>query len=514
MVDTALLGTERRTFDATLLPPELRSVGPVISSEQTLLQTAALSVNYLRAGSEPLSIPLPEMPVCEPETQAYASEEALQILTTILEEPRINRRLLQRWCAKCQENGWILPPDRLVNWFKRRKRGELDLIHADFEAVMGNRGRWLSRINPDWSLENNGSLQEDWYEAKGKVRELTLYKLRLTQPDEARALLEESWPQETPTSRKSFLNALIHNLSQADEAFLKKVRTELLSVKNPKPIHLEQLQIVNELLLSIPGGALFEEIVDQLRQYFSERTGFLDRLLNKRMKNLALPTEYDDFFNPEKMKSLGFYDLIGDSDAKQIHHWFTRLLLNLHPKSWSTLTENPDLHPVSYFIEQARNGQERETVIKILSRMVGKFKRAEWVHELIPHKSLIIDWVELLALLPQPEREAMMQQHPDIMINYGNCQFLTDRSAPGWSLSFSQFIWRMMLESWIKQPYLDKQQEQFFRDLTAVINPEIDAKAEILLTQTASELQQQAARMHLLHPLRNWLAIRQKLENL
>lgn len=514
LVDTALLGTDRRTFDATLLPTELQVAPLGISAEQTVLQTAALCGNYLRAGTEPLSIPLPEIPVCQPETQAYAPEDALTVLIAILDESRKNRRLLQHWSTKCQRNGWILPPDRLVNWFKRRKRGELEISQADFEAVLGNRGHWLSQFNQDWALEKPEALQENWYEAKGKVRELTLYNLRLTQPDAARALLEEAWLEETPSSRKTFLSALTNNLSLADGEFLTKVRAELLGVKKPKTIQSEQLQIVNELLLAIPGSTLFEEVVEQLKPYFVERTGLLSRLLNKRTRNLELPTEYDDFFNPEMMKNLGFYEIIGDSDAKQIHHWFTRLLFYLHPSCWPTLTYNPDLNPVTYFVDQARDGQERDTVLKILGRMIGKFKRSEWVPELIPYKTLIIDWIELLAILPHSEREALIQQHPELMVNYGNCQFLTERNASAWSLSFSLFIWETMLKSWVKSPYLSGSQQQFFRDFVLVINPEIAAKAEASLVKIIPESQHPSAHIHLFQPLKNWLAIRQKLENL
>ncbi|GAB3688584.1 hypothetical protein GCM10027592_03750 [Spirosoma flavus] len=513
LVETALLGTERKSFDPAQLPVELQSSKATSSPEQALLQTAALATNYLWAGYEPADLALPDMPICEPETHPYAPKEAMQILAKLVDEPAPNRRLLKKWVDRCQNRNWILPPDSLCNLLARHKNGTIEVDPDALYHIIGNRGKWLGQINTDWSYEAPKTPEETWEEQNGS-QALALYEIRLAQPTKARVLLEEKWDQQPLKEKKLLLSALNPGLSLEDEPFLEKLRIDLLSVKKPKTVQIEHFQLVSELLLAIPGSALFQEVVGQLRPYFKANKGIFQRLVGKSETALVLPIHFDDFFNEASMKKLGVEINADLSEQLLILSWFATLLIKVHPDCWAIILNDKKLRPVPFFMRQSWPEGERDAIAQVLAQMVRRFKRTDWVADLLPHKSAITEWPALLALLSPDEQQRLIPIEFDLTNVYGNYQFLTDEEATQWSLAFSEYVWEAIVKTWIKTPYLQGAERQFVRDAVAVIHPDILTNAQAAADRYLSGHQQYTFNEQVLTPLNRWLNLRRRINEL
>ncbi len=516
LVEAALLGTARRTPDLTPLATELGLSGEGSTPESRLLELAALATNYRWAGDEPARLPLPPLPVCLPETQAYMPDAALRILDQLLADKEPNRRLVGQWTRKCRERGWILPPDRLTTLLSRRKQGEFEVDPVEVKAIMGNRGVWLGQFNPDWAFEPDLTPEEEWHEGRRTVRDLALYAIRKTDPARALALLAQTWPTESLKERKSLLNTMLPGLSAADIPFLEGVRAELVSVKKPKPLQTEMLMHVTELLLAIPESGLVAEVVGQLRAYFKTPTGLLNKLMQKIDKRLELPTRFDHFLEPKYIESFGFDALESHTEAERISSWFVSLLMRLHPAVWPLLLDDPQTRPVPFLMRQAIFKDEHEVVLRVLEEIVVNFKRADWVADLLPYKKDVQNWPKLLALLPADEQQTLILKEFSLTGQLGEHQYLTAEEAAPWSLPFSEAIWTNLGESWMKSPYqpLHGAERQFFRDAVAVVHPQLTPKAEALLLPHIPEAHQHACREKLINPFLRWLDLREQIENL
>jgi len=90
--------------------------------------------------------------------------------------------------------------------------------------VVGVRGRWLATQLGKWTYAAF-QLDDDsaWRTGAFVTRKTFLGAVRLLEPERARQLLAETWEREPAQQRADLLDALIHNLSEADLPFLSQV---------------------------------------------------------------------------------------------------------------------------------------------------------------------------------------------------------------------------------------------------------------------------------------------------
>jgi hypothetical protein len=99
--------------------------------------------------------------------------------------------------------------------------------------VLGERGRWLSRLNPSWSWVSSGvaaltaqdrtALQRAWDEGTIGQRRLALSVLRQGDPEEGRRWLEQVLPQEKADRRAELVEQLRFGISLQDEPLLERL---------------------------------------------------------------------------------------------------------------------------------------------------------------------------------------------------------------------------------------------------------------------------------------------------
>jgi len=217
-----LLGTAKSAGALAVLPEvdALLATIPTVSPEKSLLLTLGAAGVYERAGRK--SQPTPQaasareehLPVCKPKF-------ALLLRDMFAGE---HSELLAEALALLTQSGGRLPPELLPAALSVRDAHVRTLL----TAVLGERGRWLSGFNPDWSWASAEVLPESlpasadtaWLEGTLAERASLLRLARKLEPARARAWIEEVWKNEKADARQKLLETFEINLSPADEILL------------------------------------------------------------------------------------------------------------------------------------------------------------------------------------------------------------------------------------------------------------------------------------------------------
>ena len=250
ILETALAGTSRRRAAGGDAAPDALVLGLGMNeTERELLLRAGAWAVYLAAGSV---VQRAEAP---PEPAAVDARPVCRAAGRLVEEllPGQQTGLLIEALGRLDAAALRLPPEVLPAVLSVRQ----EAVRAALLPVLGERGRWLSRFNPEWTWVGERSLPLDsavaadvgalWSEGTRSQRLVLLRRLRVTQPGDARALVESSWRQEKAEQRRDQLAALLLGLAAEDEPFLETALDDRApSVRSEAAM----------LLARVPGSAL------------------------------------------------------------------------------------------------------------------------------------------------------------------------------------------------------------------------------------------------------------------
>ena len=274
----ALVGTSRSANSATLdvdHPAEALLAGrEQADPESILLLRAGVHAVYAAAGraAEPDVAAIPEAP---PETARTPGGKLLGILQNAMaadSKDLFGEMLRQMAAGNLHLPHELLPLALSVSDTTLRER---------LLPVVGERGQWISRFNPEWSWVYEGigtlsdsdqeRLQQVWDEGAIPERCRVLAAWRRSNPAEARDKLAATLPQESAEHRSRLLGELETGLSYDDEAFLEKCLDDRSSgVK----------QIAAGLLSQLPGSALSLRMCERARAMLSaQKTGIVFKKL-------------------------------------------------------------------------------------------------------------------------------------------------------------------------------------------------------------------------------------------
>jgi hypothetical protein len=162
-------------------------------------------------------------------------------------------------------------------------------------AVLGERGRWLARLNPEWAwaVGDEGDLRDVWDEGDLKERTSVLRRVRGRDPALGRAWLSETWRQEKADARSAMLEAFEENLSPEDEPFLESsLGDRSMKVR----------AVAADLLARLPGSAYALRYAEQaeaiIAGYEPPSTGFLGRRRSGKLM-VELPPAVDEGWKRE-----------------------------------------------------------------------------------------------------------------------------------------------------------------------------------------------------------------------
>ena len=228
LVTTAFVGTARQVSNAmttgtpvdTLLAKHWGN-----KLERGLLLAAGAWAVYRQAGQVTEHLPTVREPAA-PETLRTCSLQVAKLLESMFAGE--HKELLPEALERMRQASLRLPPSLLP--------AALDMqsteIRARLIAVLGERGRWLSRFNPAWSWvvdtlpAGEDTLPADaettWQEGTTGQRRELLRRLRNVNPAQAREWLAAVWKQEKADVRAELLKTFEVGLAAEDEEFLEK----------------------------------------------------------------------------------------------------------------------------------------------------------------------------------------------------------------------------------------------------------------------------------------------------
>lgn len=519
LVNVALLGSDRRAVPFHELPEEIRQSAEnqlSISPEKTLLRVAALSANYLRAGTEPAALALPDLPPCPPETQPYASGSGVKLLRDMLNDPLPGTGLLALLLEKLRTKSVVIPPGLLIPLLTTAATAKTTAVVEPIAELIGERGRWLAAQNPDWAIVLPADLDALWENGTKDEREAVLSHLRQTDPNRARQLLETVWEQEPVLQQKIWLNKLVTGLGPDDEPFLTRLFTDYQAITKRKPTQQALFQDAATYLLSLPNSALYQTIREKLRQYVTVRKGLLGRLTGQEVVTMILPKQDDGFFNTATMTQYGLETNADLTSAGQIRHWFFQFLAAIPPATWQELWQVDEENLIDFCFRQSFGKEDPKATADALEVVaILRHKSTTLARSLLRTKHKFGFKERLIALLPPAEQEHYIEANALDFSEYpANYLFLTDLNRPHWSVSFSQYVVVLFAKRLVSNYQFTPSAKAFLADAATVLHPN-----GLLILDTAhytnlTDYQQESLRKHLRQPMERGLSLRDKIQSL
>jgi hypothetical protein len=254
--------------------------------------------HFLKKGASQapqLSKPLPKAPL---ETGQLAKPKLSRIVERMLLEEDL-QPILSEYIQYSAGADIVLPAEALPAVFEQHldRPDQLLLI----QEVMGNRGEWLARQNPDWAIYTSLSDKEIWQYGTVLERMQYLSKLRLTDPGKAIRLLEDTWLKESQQQQLHLLSSLRLHTSTDDIPFLEKC----LAMSD---LHIRTLAA--KILLTLPTSSYRKSVIAAAQSWFlyNKEDGFqlnnsLD--LNALAQQVGmLPMEHNKKLNKSQEKQL------------------------------------------------------------------------------------------------------------------------------------------------------------------------------------------------------------------
>ena len=281
----AVAGTSRETPPASGLPTDgLFESATGKSPQRELLLRAGTRAVYRAAGR--LAESGIEAPQPAPdETIPACSAKAAELLGRLFVDQRTS--ILLEALERLRLAGLRLPHALLP--------GAMNVVEELRVAVLGERGRWLARLNPEWAwaVGDEGDLRDVWDEGDLKERTSVLRRVRGRDPALGRAWLSETWRQEKADARSAMLEAFEENLSPEDEPFLESS----LSDRSMKV-----RAVAADLLARLPGSAYALRNAERaeaiIAGYEPPSTGFLGRSRSGTLM-VVLPPAVDEGWKRE-----------------------------------------------------------------------------------------------------------------------------------------------------------------------------------------------------------------------
>lgn len=227
LVKIALVGTSR----IGALVADDHPTGALLSGIQTEDREASLLLHcgaqavYRLAGRRPIS-GIEALSPAEAETARLASRKLAGLLANGITTGATD--LVIEFLRQMRGSQIVAPPDLLPLLLDCSDVA----VREHLLPVLGERGMWLSRQNPDWSWVHQGvahlseadqtELKRTWDEGTIAQRRQVLKMLRRFDPQQARDWLLPAFAHEKPAHRVELLEELAIGLSAADEPFLEQ----------------------------------------------------------------------------------------------------------------------------------------------------------------------------------------------------------------------------------------------------------------------------------------------------
>ena len=454
LINTALLGTDKLSFDENLLPVSIQEIlknEPITDKEARFLKIAALVAVFNEAGTLPLRYTGVLTTENITEDLPIASEKLSSIIKDIADIQYYFRNdLFDLWFDALITRQELLHPKFMVT-LVNLESSLPQKFRAKILKIMGNRGRQLLSYKTDvskWQIVDESQI---WTEGRLAERRTFFTELRQTDPQKALEILQSSWQQESLTDKKAFLEVIKDSFQDSDIPFLINTLPEFNHTAKERKGQKEGRAIVAGLLLRNDEMTLSKSTVMWLNSYIqSEKSkGVLGWAMGKENKMFSLPKEEDDYWNEANMNVL--YGLEKSPDAAIYPNnqlfWLACLIENISFNFWINAL-NKDLEKtLQYFLDEPFTVTiERKKKLILLSHLIvnaQNHKNAILAKAIISITKLD-EHQSLLSILSLEEQEKYLIENKQ-MTNIIALEACFQHWKGTWSVDFSK---KILVETW------------------------------------------------------------------
>lgn len=392
IVNTAVLGTEKKPVSLATLPSPLQEAAAIIvehtatDKEEQFLQLAALGLNFRRSGSKPPQPSALLFPEAPPETRPYCPPRATQIAKDILAEDNVS--LLAYWLDHCVQAQKLTSPE-LVPTLLNRAVNHKNIQQAT-AIVCGKRGEWLGRFNSAWTFSAAEDQEELWQTGTPDQRKIVLWRMRQKDPAKTREWLLQTWPQENANSKAELLKQLDGTVQDEDEPWL----TDLLAEKSQKVKDEAQ-----NLIKQLPTSALVKRYVALIQPLIVlKKEKALLGMMTKTSLQIQMPVI------PEKGEYVpGIDKLSNDKYFTDGEFVLFQLMQSIPPTFWE---EQWALPPKEIF---ALFTGKNEKYLPAFMKATVRFRDQKWAQAYLEYREVF--YPELLDLLEPAQQDAYCLKH-------------------------------------------------------------------------------------------------------
>lgn len=386
IINTALLGTEKRSIKTESLPEELATAVTQLSAasldrEELFLQTASVVHNYRQCGFIPPTVTT-SIPVAAEEERRYAAPVAHTVLQDIIETG--SDSLLRFWLQNCYNRQWIVQPEAIPLLLDAGAQSKA--VRHLVAACCGKRGVWLQQFNPDWKWNTTTGNEEDmWQTGSPSQRKNFLVQLRISEPAGALQLLQQTWPQENAATKVELLEAIATNAGAEDVSWLEELLKEKSSKVKEAALH---------ILKTIPSSTLVQSYQHILQQAVQATTtkGLLG-LGSKTVLEFKLPA-----LDPALFKT-GIQQVSNQKGVKDEDFILEQLTAHVPPQFWEQ-----HLAMESNKIISLLQKENKATLIHAIGEAAVRFKDKSWLMQVLRVDNSFFH-NEIFTLLSQEEAQ-------------------------------------------------------------------------------------------------------------
>jgi hypothetical protein len=431
LINTAMVGTDKKQVGALDLPPGLEEVSVIIhenpekDKEEKFLQLASVAFNYRQCGLTPAANEI-KVSFAPDEEKSYCNKPAIQVLKDISGEESIP--LLRFWLQHCDEKQKLVTPGtvpHLLSTVVQHKK--LQYLVA---SCCGKRGEWLAAFNPEWNFFSTQTGEELWQTGTLEQRKEVLKQTRKTDPAKAREWVEQTWAQEDANTKLSLLEIFHDNPSDQDISFL-----ESLSAEKGKKVKEEALK----LLRNIPGSSIVREYEELIRQSVSiKKEKTLLGMSSKTVLGFRLPASI-----PDTIFKSGIQKLSGEKNITDESFILYQLIGSIPPSFW----ENHLSCSPADVVELFRRTDEGKKMFPALGLATGRFRTKHWATLFTDEEKSF--YPEIIPLLEKKEREQYLLKFINVDTMRENVIQYASQEENEWGIDLA----RAILRHAAKNPY-------------------------------------------------------------
>jgi hypothetical protein len=473
----ALLGALRRPLRAGALaglPGRLQQAlqpRPGEDGEGLLLRAAALVAVHRRAGQLPplgqpawlTPAPADDWPRC--------SRRAGACLERILAAGQA--ALLREWIGLAAAKRRRVREEQLPALLQQQKA--ILPLRAELLPALGERGRWLAALNPDWSAFRWFQDERAWREGTRKERLACLDDLRASDPGQACALLESSWAEESPADRQAFLQALANGLSMADEPFLESTLDDRRA---------DVRQAAAALLARLPQARLVQRMAGRARRLLVWKNRLLRGVLEARLPERCEADMLRDGIAPKPP---------ADSPLGERAWWLAQIIAAVPPGAWTGAWNR---RPPA-LLEAAAKTEWCDALLYGWTEAALRHADADWLDALFVFETRRADprrAFELFSRLPEASRDremaALLRGGPSLSYDQPASIWLLACRFP-WSKPLTQAVARSICQTLQQNDFQPWRWEILLREIGAYFHPEMLEQA-IQQVQAAQQKREKA----------------------